>query len=118
MDSKVEKKALRNLKAEQLRRPLKWCGDGNETGRFRGVRKLMKLSGEIRQLNLPDPWKCLKEHLIVLTITRRSALIGINKPDRNELAWQIDSIVGATEAEKEKAKRDAGLLMLFLLMRC
>ena len=42
--------------------------------------------------------------------TLNPELIGIDKPNRNDLARQIDSIVGATEAEKEKAKQDAGIV--------
>ena len=112
VDSKVEKKALRNLKAEQLEEAAEMVREmATKPEDFEVYGKLMKLSAEIRQLNLPDPPEMPKGTFDrpYKVYTLDPALIGINKPDRNELARQIDSIVGATEAEKEKAKRDAGI---------
>ena len=74
--------------------------------------KLMKLSAEVRQLNLPDPPEVPKGTFDrpYKIYTLDPSLIGIEKPNRNELAKQIDAIVGATEAEKEKAKQDAAIV--------
>ena len=113
VDSKVEKKAMRNLKAEQLEEAAEMVREmATKPEDFEVYGKLMKLSAEIRQLNLPDP-----PEVPVGTFDRpykvytlNPELIGIDKPNRNDLARQIDSIVGATEAEKEKAKQDAGIV--------
>ena len=113
VDSKVEKKAMRNLKAEQLEEAAEMVREmATKPEDFEVYGKLMKLSAEIRQLNLPDPPEVPKGTFDrpYKVYTLDPSLIGISKPNRNELARQIDSIVGATEAEKEKAKQDAGIV--------
>ena len=56
VDSKVEKKAMRNLKAEQLEEAAEMVREmATKPEDFEVYGKLMKLSAEIRQLNLPDP---------------------------------------------------------------
>ena len=66
--------------------------------------KLIKLSAEILQLNQPDPPEIPKgtydRPYRVFTLDPK--LIGMDRPDRNLLARQIDEIIGATEAEKQK----------------
>lgn len=55
-DSKIEKKALRNLKAQQLEDAAKMVLDtAKEPSDFEIYGKLIKLSAEILQLNQPDP---------------------------------------------------------------
>lgn len=111
-DSKVEKKALRNLKAQQLEDAAKMVLDtAKEPSDFEIYGKLIKLSAEILQLNQPDPPEIPKgtydRPYRVFTLDPK--LIGMDRPDRNLLARQIDEIVGATETEKQKAKYDAGI---------
>ena len=111
-DSKVEKKALRNLKAQQLEDAAKMVLDtAKEPSDFEIYGKLIKLSAEILQLNQPDPPEIPKgtydRPYRVFTLDPK--LIGMDRPDRNLLARQIDKIVGATETEKQKAKYDAGI---------
>lgn len=113
VDSKVEKKAMRNLKAEQLEEAAEMVKEmATRPEDFEVYGKLMKLSAEIRQLDLPDPPEVPKGTFDrpYKVYTLDPSLIGISKPNRNELARQIDSIAGATEAEKERAKRDAGIV--------
>lgn len=111
-DSKIEKKALRNLKAEQLEEAAEMIKRmATKPEDFESYGKLIKLSADIRGLNQPDPPEVpvgtYDRPYKVYTLD--PALIGLDKPNRYELARQIDSIVGATEAEKQKAKRDAGI---------
>ena len=111
-DSKVEKKALRNLKAQQLEDAAKMVLDtAKEPSDFEIYGKLIKLSAEILQQNQPDPPEIPKgtydRPYRVFTLDPK--LIGMDRPDRNLLARQIDEIVGATETEKQKAKYDAGI---------
>lgn len=111
-DSKIEKKALRNLKAQQLEDAAKMVLDtAKEPSDFEIYGKLIKLSAEILQLNQPDPPEIPKgtydRPYRVFTLDPK--LIGMDRPDRNLLARQIDEIIGATEAEKQKAKYDAGI---------
>lgn len=110
IDSKVEKKALRNLKAQQLEdaadmllRTARFPKD------FEVYAKLIKLSAEIRQLNLPDPPEMPKGTYDkpYKVYTFDPTLIGLERIDRNQLARQIDAISGITEVEKQKAKADA-----------
>lgn len=112
VDSKIEKKALRNLKAQQIEdaadlllRVAKQPADFELYGR------LIKLSADILQLHLPDPPEVpagtYDRPYKVYTLNPER--IGIEKLDRNHLARQIDSIVGATESEKQHAKYDAGI---------
>lgn len=113
VDCKVEKKAMRNLKAEQLEEAAEMVREmATKPEDFEVYGKLMKLSAEIRQLNLPDPQEVPKGTFDrpYKVYTLDPSLIGIDKPNRNDLARQIDSIVGATEAEKMKAKQDAGIV--------
>ena len=111
-DSKIEKKALRNLKAQQLEDAAKMVLDtAKEPSDFEIYGKLIKLSAEILQLIQPDPPEIPKgtydRPYRVFTLDPK--LIGMDRPDRNLLARQIDEIIGATEAEKQKAKYDAGI---------
>lgn len=111
-DSKIEKKALRNLKAQQLEDAAKMVLDtAKEPSDFEIYGKLIKLSAEILQLNQPDPPEVPKGtyNRPYRVFTLDPKLIGMDRPDRNILARQIDEIVGATEAEKQKAKYDAGI---------
>lgn len=110
IDNKIEKKALRNLKAQQLEdaadmllRTARFPKD------FEVYAKLIKLSAEIRQLNLPDPPEMPKDtyNKPYRVYTFDPNLIGVERVDRNILARQIDSITGITEAEKQKVKADA-----------
>lgn len=113
LDSKVEKKALRNLKAQQLEDAADMVlAVAKEPADFEIYGKLIKLSAEIKQLNLPDPPEVPQGTFDrpYKVYTLDPALIGIEKPDRNQLARQIDSITGATEAEKQKAKFEAGVI--------
>lgn len=113
VDSKIEKKAMRNLKAEQLEDAAEMVKTmATKPKDFEVYGKLMKLSAEIRQLNLPDPPEVPKGTFDrpYKIYTLDPSLIGIEKPNRNELAKQIDAIVGASEAEKEKAKQDAAIV--------
>lgn len=113
VDSKIEKKAMRNLKAEQLEDAAEMVKKmATKPKDFEIYGKLMKLSAEVRQLNLPDPPEVPKGTFDrpYKIYTLDPSLIGIEKPNRNELAKQIDAIVGATEAEKEKAKQDAAIV--------
>lgn len=112
VDSKIEKKALRNLKAQQLEDAADMIlAVAKEPADFETYGKLIRLSAEIRQLDQPDqpeiPKGTFDRPYKVYTLD--PALIGIEKPDRNQLARQIDSIIGATEAEKQKAKIEAGI---------
>lgn len=112
IDSKVEKKALRNLKAQQLEDAADMIlRTAKEPSDFESYAKLIKMSADIRQLNLPDapevPAGTYDRPFHVYTLDPEK--IGIDKPDRNELAKQIDSIKNITEAEREKAKREANI---------
>ena len=112
VDDKDEKKEMRNLKDQQLEdaaaerlRMAKAPAD------FETYAKLIKLSAEIRQLHLPDapevPKGVFDKPIEIFALDPNA--IGIDKPDRNALARQIDTIPGATEAEKRRAAMDAGV---------
>lgn len=112
VDSKIEKKALRNLKAQQLEDAAEMVlKTAKEPSDFEIYGKLIKQSAEMLQLHLPDPPEVPKgtydRPYRVFTLDPK--LIGMDRPDRNALARQIDQITGATEAEKQKAKYDAGI---------
>lgn len=112
VDSKIEKKALRNLKAQQLEDAAEMVlKTAMYPKDFETYGKLIKLSAELLQLNQPDlpevPKGTYDRPYRVFTLDPK--LVGIDRPDRNTLARQIDEIVGATEAEKQKAKYDAGV---------
>ncbi|MGL5682568.1 MAG: hypothetical protein ACRDDZ_05860 [Marinifilaceae bacterium] len=112
-DNKVEKKALRNLKAQQLEDAADMLlRVAKEPADFEVYAKLIKQSAEIRQLHLPDPPEVPKgvfDKPIKIFALDPNA-IGIAKPDRNALARQIDTIPGATEADKRRAAMDAGVI--------
>lgn len=111
-DSKIEKKALRNLKAQQLEDAADMVlAVAREPADFETYGKLIKLSAEMKQLNIPDapevsPGTFDKPYKVY---TLDPTFIGIDKPNRNQLAKQIDSIVGASEAEKQRVKFEAGI---------
>lgn len=112
VDSKVEKKAMRELKAQQLEDAADMVlRVAKEPSDYEVYAKLIKLSADIRQLHLPDPVEVPRgtydRPYQVYTLDPEK--IGIDRPDRHALARQIDSIKGITEAEKEKAKREAGI---------
>ncbi|WP_294141595.1 hypothetical protein [uncultured Sanguibacteroides sp.] len=112
VDSKVEKKAMRELKAQQLEDAADMVlRVAKEPSDYEVYAKLIKLSADIRQLHLPDPVEVPKGTYDrpYQVYTLEPEKIGIDRPDRLVLARQIDSIKGVTEAEKEKAKREANI---------
>lgn len=108
-DSTVEKKAMRNLKAQQLEDAADMVlATAKEPKDFEIYERLVTASAKIRQLDKDDPPPVPKN-----TYDRPfkyysldPKMIGISDLDRNVLARQIDGIVGATEAEKRKARQD------------
>ena len=112
VDSKVEKKAMRELKAQQLEDAADMVlRVAKEPSDYEIYAKLIKLSADIRQLHLPDPVDVPKGTYDrpYQVYTLEPEKIGIDRPDRHTLARQIDSIKGITEVEKERAKREAGI---------
>lgn len=109
-DNNVEKKALRELKAQQLEDAADMLlAVAKEPKDFEVYAKLIKESAIIRQLDQPDPEPVPKNTFSkpFKYYSLDPETIGITRADRNDLARQIDSIRGATEAEKRKARVDA-----------
>lgn len=112
IDSKVEKKAMRNLKAQQLEDAAEMVRRTATTPKdFETYAKLIKLSAEIRQLNQPEkddiPKGTFDKPIRVYTLDPER--VGIAPVNRQILAAQIDSIKGATEAEKQRVRAEAGV---------
>lgn len=111
-DHSVERKALRNLKAQQLEDAAEMVlATAKEPKDFEIYGKLISESAKIRQLDQPDPDPVPKQTYArpFKFYSMDPKTIGIERVDRNELARQIDAIRGATEAEKRKARIDAGI---------
>lgn len=111
-DSSVERKALRNLKAQQLEDAADMVlAVAKDPKDFEIYERLISSSAKIRQLDQPDPdpippatfSKPIKYY------TLDCERIGIKPPSRNEIAKQIDSISEATESEKRRALMDSGV---------
>ena len=112
IDSNIEKKALRNLKAQQLEAAADMVLKTAKTPKdFETYAKLIMSSAKMLQLDIPDlpevPKGTYDRPYKYFSLDPKK--IGVDRIDRNLLGKQIDSITGATEAEKQLAKYDAGL---------
>lgn len=111
-DSKIEKKALRNLKAQQLEDAADTLlSIAREPKDFEIYERLITSSAKIRQLDEldPEPMPANTFAKPYKVYTLDPERIGIRRSNRNALAKQIDSIIGATEEEKRRARIDSGI---------
>lgn len=111
-DLMIEKKALRNLKAQQLEDAAEMVlAVAKEPKDFEIYERLISASSKIRQLDQPDPDPVAPNtyNRPYKFYTLDPERIGISRPNRLEIAKQIDSIVEATESEKRRARMDSGI---------
>jgi hypothetical protein len=107
-DDTLDKKALRNLKAEQLEKTAEALLLIAETAReFEVYGDLQMKAAKLRQLDKIDPpeipEELYKKHIKYYTLD--GSLIGIEKPDRRALAHEIDAL-DIQEKHKQRLKRD------------
>jgi len=111
-DTNVEKKAMRELKAQQLEDAAEsLLAVAQSPKDYEVYERLVMSSAKLRQLDQPDPVEIPKAtyQRPFKFYTLDPVRIGIDRPDRATVARQIDSISNATEMEKRRARQDAGI---------
>ncbi len=113
-DAGISKQTFRNIYADKLERLINAAIlIAKDVADFARIEKMLEGLYKMRGLDIPDPDKLPEElfnkKFIVYTINASD--VGMPGIDRNKLAEMIDNkIPGLTEYQKDKIKRDAGVL--------
>ena len=107
-DDKLEKKAIRNLKAEQLEQAAELCMRTATCSKDLEIYgDLQMKAAKLRQLDKVDPPEIPQElyNKPVKIYTLDPKLIGLPDPDRRSIAKEIDAL-DISEKDKQRLKRD------------